>query len=133
MAYKLLAIIILFIVGIVLLSTSMMKNENGVTPLGIFGGNKPIAPCSGELSTSTGNLGNGKCHLEAKSVLKNCEGKKWYVIEGNSCNGGILVCQGNINEPNSIWTCSWDDSNFGSRTFTLCADTDALITTSAYC
>lgn len=111
----------------------MMKSENGVTPLGILGGNKPVIPCGGELSTSAENLGNGKCHLEAKSVLRNCEGKKWYVIEGNSCDGGTLVCQGNINEPESRWTCSWDDSNMGSHTFTLCADLDALITTSAFC
>ena len=133
MAYKLLAIVILFIVGIVLLSTTMMKNESGVKPLGLLGGNKPVIPCSGELKASAENLFNGKCHLQTVSVLRNCEGKIWSVIECNSCNGGILVCQGNVNEPESRWTCSWDDANMGTRTFTLCANTDVLITTSATC
>ncbi len=132
MAYKLLAIIILFIVGIVLLSTTMMKNEGEVKPLGILSWNKPNIPCSGSLSVLTKNAGDGKCHLEAKPMLNGCEGKNWYVFEGNSC-GNILVCQGNVNEPESIWTCSWEDSSLGTRTFTLCADSDALVTSSASC
>lgn len=131
MAFKWLIIIVLFIIGIMLISLSFRGEEGSVEPLGIFGGETKIGPCTGELSVTSKDLGD-KCHLEASLVMRNCEGKRWYVFNGNSCEGGILVCQGNSNEPESIWKCAWD-SNKGSYTFTLCADTEFKTSANVVC
>jgi len=87
--------------------------------------------CTGELTLTSRPLGDGRCELQAALTMYNCEGKKWYVFEGNSCSG-TYMCTGNVNEPTSIWRCSWE-ANPGSYTFTLCADFDAKVTRTIVC
>jgi len=116
-------IILFFIIGV---SGTIVRftalNEGGVGQLGVTGGTKRT-PCTGELTVTATSQEGGKCGFQADVNMKNCEGKRWYVFNGNSC-GGILVCNGNINEPESNWRCSWQVDS-GTHAFTLCADTDA--------
>lgn len=100
----------------------MIPSGGEVGRLGITGGTGQSL-CTGELIVTTSPREGGKCGLQADVNMKNCEGKGWYVFNGNSC-GGILVCNGNVNEPESRWRCSWE-ADSGTHTFTLCADVDA--------
>lgn len=88
-------------------------------------------PCTGELTLTSQNIGNGKCTLQADSVLKNCKKTRWVVYEGNECSG-TYICDGNADQPVSIWRCTWD-ANSGIYTFTLCAGEVAKATKSITC
>ncbi len=88
-------------------------------------------PCTGELTLTSQNLGDGRCTLEAKSVLTNCKKTRWVVYEGNECSG-IYICDGNVDQPESNWRCDWE-VNPGMYTFTLCADKVAKTTRSITC
>lgn len=101
----------------------LVNNISGggeVGRLGIGGGRQTL--CTGELTVTAAQQEGGKCSLQADVNMGNCEGKRWYVFNGNTC-GGTLVCNGNINEPESKWRCNWQTDS-GTYTFTLCADTD---------
>jgi len=124
-------IILFFIIGV---SGTIVRysswNEGGTGQLGITGGTRQTT-CTGELKVATTPQEGGKCGLQADVNMKNCEGKEWYVFNGNRCSG-ILVCNGNINEPESKWRCSWE-ADTGTHTFTLCADVDAKDSKTVVC
>jgi hypothetical protein len=107
-----------------------LTGGKGEARLGIWGGISRRTPCTGELKVTSSPL-DGRCGIEAALTMYNCEGKKWYVFEGNSCSG-TYMCKGNINEAKSIWKCSWE-ADKGSYTFTLCADFDAKATSTVVC
>lgn len=98
--------------------------------LGIMGG-VGQTPCTGELTVTAISREGEKCGLQADLNMKNCEGKGWYVFNSNRC-GDVLVCNGNINEPESIWRCSWE-ADTGTHIFTLCADVDAKDSATVAC
>ncbi len=107
------------VIGI--LANMIAPGETGIGRLGILGGGGQTL-CTGELAVTAIPQEGGKCSLQADVNMKNCEGKRWYVFSGNQC-GGILVCNGNVNEPESKWRCSWE-AYTGTHAFTLCADVD---------
>jgi len=92
---------------------------------------KTTIPCTGELTVSSQNIDNGRCQFQADLTMKNCEGKKYYVFEGDSCSG-TYICSREIGEPKSPWKCTWEVNN-GPYTFTLCADSDVKARTSVTC
>ena len=98
--------------------------------LGIMGGTIRGTSCTGELEVTSTPV-DEKCGLTADLTMYNCEGAKWYVFEGSSCSG-TYMCRGNVNEPTSIWKCSWE-ADKGTYTFTLCADADVKATSSVAC
>jgi len=108
-----------------------LTGGEGEARLGVLGGTYRRTTCTGTLKVSVNPKEGGKCALQADVNMKNCEGKGWYVFNGNTC-GGILVCNGNINQAESIWRCSWEAYS-GTHTFTLCADSDAKATDSIVC
>ena len=118
--------LVLFLVGFfgaiiaVAILIGMMPSGTEVGWLGIIGGRQDS--CYGELKVTSGPV-DGRCGLQADLTMHDCQGKKWYVFEGNSCSGNH-ICTGSINEPNSKWKCTWE-TNKGTYTFTLCADLDA--------
>jgi len=125
MAHERLGIFLIFLfaaISFVAILARMIMPGDGVGRLGFIGGGIQTS-CTGELTVKTSSQEGGKCGLQADVNMKNCEGKRWYVFNGNSCSG-ILVCNGNINEPESKWRCSWE-ADSGTHTFTLCADVDA--------
>ncbi len=87
--------------------------------------------CTGELKVTSSPLEDGRCRLESALTMYNCKGKEWYVFDGNSCSG-IYMCMGNVNEPTSIWKCSWE-ADKGTYSFTVCADDDAKATKTVVC
>jgi len=87
-------------------------------------------PCTGELTVTSRSV-DGKCSFQADLTMYDCQGKKWYVFEGNSCSG-TYICNGNVNEPTSKWRCSWEVDK-GTYTFTLCADFDAKARSTVSC
>ena len=97
----------------------------------VFGKSKPTLPCTGKLIVNAKNLGNGKCSFQADVTMNNCEGRNWYVFQGNECRG-ILVCNHTIGEPVSIWKCEWQAKE-GAYTFALCADDVLKATSSVAC
>jgi hypothetical protein len=92
---------------------------------------EPNLPCTGELTLTSQNIDNGKCTLKADSVLRKCKKTRWVVYEGNECSG-TYICDGNADQPESNWRCTWD-VNSGTYTFTLCAGGVAQVTRSITC
>jgi hypothetical protein len=136
MGYKLWLAIALVIVIILFLASIIeyIPSINGEPDrLSIVWQRTPEAtlPCTGELTLTSQNLGNGKCTLKADSVLTNCKKTTWTVYEGNECSG-TYICNGYDDQPVSIWRCSWDVDP-GTYTFTLCADSVAKATRSISC
>ena len=76
--------------------------------------------CEGTLKVSFSEIDEEKCWFQTEVDMRNCQGKKWYVFEGDSCSG-TYICTGSVNEPTSKWRCSWEVEK-GTYTFTLCAD-----------
>lgn len=119
--------IFLIVLFIAIFAVGILANM--ITPDGTEAGRLGIigevgqTSCTGELAVTAIPQEGGKCGLQADLNMKNCEGTRWYVFNGNRC-GGILVCNGNVNEPESKWRCSWE-ADTGTHTFTLCADVDA--------
>jgi hypothetical protein len=109
---------------------------NSLTPtgdraqLGITGGIRR-GSCTGDLTVTSRELPDGRCGLQAALTMYNCEGNEWYVFEGSSCSG-IYMCKGNVNEPTSIWKCSWE-VNTGTYTYTLCDSSGAKDTSTVSC
>ena len=117
-------LIVLFAaISITAIIARTLTGGEGEARLGILGGTYEGTACTGTLEVTTNPMEGGKCGLQADVNMKKCEGKRWYVFNGNRCSG-ILVCNGNVNEPESRWRCSWE-ADSGTHTFTLCADVDA--------
>jgi len=92
---------------------------------------EPTLPCTGELTLTSQNTGDGKCTFQADAVLKNCEKEKWYIFKGNEC-GGTLVCDGDVLVKESKWRCNWPD-DIGTYTLTLCTGIDVKDSSSVTC
>jgi hypothetical protein len=126
-----LLIILFAAISVIAILARTLPGANDQARLGVLGGTYRQSPCTGELKLSSNPLADGRCGLQSALTMYNCKGKKWYVFEGNSCSG-TYMCKGNINEPQSIWKCSWE-ANKGTYTFTLCADSDAKATNTIVC
>jgi hypothetical protein len=134
MAHERLGILLIILfaaISVTAIIARTLIGGNDQARLGVFGGTSKLSPCTGELKVSSNPLADGRCGLQAALTMYSCEGKKWYVFEGDSCSG-TYMCKGNINEPQSIWKCSWE-ANKGTYTFTLCADSDAKAISSVTC
>ncbi|MDI6826300.1 MAG: hypothetical protein QMD36_03880 [Candidatus Aenigmarchaeota archaeon] len=92
---------------------------------------QPTLPCSGDLTVTSQLTETGNCKFQADVVMRNCEGKRFYVFEGSSCSG-IYICTKEIEEPESRWRCVWEYPR-ASYTFTLCADDAAKDSTIVSC
>jgi len=124
MAYERIGILLIILfaaISVIATIARTLPGTGGEARLGVWGGTYRAA-CTGTLKVTASSIGDGKCGLQANVNMKNCENERWYVFNGNQCSG-ILVCNGNINQPESIWKCSWEAMS-GTYTFTLCADTD---------
>ena len=120
MSYKLIGVILFFIVIVLVLSAvQYLGSIGGPTRLGVVPEKKKL-PCRGELTVSATPLGNGKCRFEAEVRTENCEGKDWYVFQGDKCLGTYICKRTEVTSP-SQWKCIWEDDS-GSYTFTLCID-----------
>lgn len=135
MSYKLwltVIIVVLFILTISSMVQYIPAREGEPARLSfVFGKSKPVTTCTGKLVVNGKNLGNGKCSFQADVTMKNCEGKTWYVFQGDRC-GGILVCNHAVNQPVSIWKCKWK-ADEGAYTFALCADNELKATSTMAC
>jgi hypothetical protein len=133
MAHERLGILLIVLFAAISVTAIIARTLTGgdESRLGVLDGTYRRAPCTGELQVTSNPLADGRCGLQAALTMNNCEGKKWYVFEGNSCSG-TYMCKGNINEPKSIWKCSWE-ANRGTYTFTLCADSDDKATGTVVC
>jgi len=124
MAHERIGILLIVLFAAISVTAIIARTLTGVgneARLGIWSGTYRDT-CTGTLTVIANSIGDGKCTLQANVNMKNCENKRWYVFNGNQC-GGVLVCNGNINQPESIWKCSWEAMS-GTYTFTLCTDTD---------
>jgi len=93
--------------------------------------NVETLPCTGELTLTSQNTGDGKCMFKVESVLKNCEKERWYVFKGNECDG-TLICDGDVLVKQPKWACTWPDDP-GTYTLTLCTGTDIKDSKSVTC
>ena len=136
MGYKLwltialIIVIILFLASIIEYVPSINGEQGGLSI--IWQRNRASnLPCTGELNLITQSSSDGKCTLQADSVLRNCKKTRWVVYEGNECSG-TYICDGNADEPESNWRCAWD-INSGTYAFTLCAESIVQDTKSITC
>ena len=135
MSYKfwlIVMIVILFILTISSMVEYVPGKEGRPARLSfVFGKRRPSLICSGRLLVNAKKLGNGKCDFQADITMKNCEGKNWYVFQGDKCSG-ILVCNHTVREPVSKWKCKWQ-ADEGAYTFVLCADGELKATSTTLC
>ena len=115
-------IILLFVIGIIgTIARYSGEGDGGAARLGVLGGGVERT-CTGTLTMSAESTG-GKCRQTANVVMENCQGKRWYVFEGSECEG-TLVCDGDIDEAVSRWSCNWEVTS-GNRGYTLCEGINA--------
>lgn len=134
MAYKLWIVVALVIIVVIALA-SMIEyippKEGKPARLSIvWKKTEPSLPCAGKLSLISRSL-DEKCELQADVTMSNCEGKRWYVFEGDVCSG-TLVCDGDIRVSVDRRRCIWEVDR-GTHAFTLCADVDAKATRTVIC
>ncbi len=134
MASEKIGILLIVLFAVIAITATIARNltssDEGAR-LGVYGGTYKRTTCTGILNVAANTIEGEKCALQADVNMKNCEGKRWYVFNGNEC-GGVLVCNGNTNQPESIWRCSWEATS-GTHTFTLCADVDKKDSKTVYC
>lgn len=132
MVHEKLAVLLIGFFAIIITASILASTVPGGRRIGWLGimDNAEQNSCSGDLKITSKQI-EGGCGLQADLDMKNCQGKKWYVIEGNSCPGNY-VCTGNINDPISKWKCTWETER-GAHTFSLCADSDIKASSTVSC
>jgi len=119
MSHKLIGVIFLFVILTLILSSVQYFRGRKAVRLGLVPRGEE-KPCRGSLVVVAKPSGEGKCRFEAEVKTENCEGKEWYVFEGDKCLGTYICKKKEVTSP-STWKCIWEDDK-GRYTFTLCID-----------